>query len=110
MLAAAVTSHIFWITSRAFGIVALILSSAAVGVGVSISGRLTRQRSSDLRTIHEALSLATIAAVVLHAASLLGDGYFHPALLPDVLAHHALTGAAMAERILDALCRKEAHV
>jgi sulfoxide reductase heme-binding subunit YedZ len=77
---AATGSHIFWITSRAFGIVALILSSASVGVGVSISGRLTRRRGPDLRTIHEALSLGAIAAVALHAASLLGDSYFHASI------------------------------
>ena len=80
MLAAAAGSHLFWITSRAFGVVALILASASVGVGVSISGRLTRRRGPDLRTIHEALSLAAIAALVLHAASLLGDSYFHPSI------------------------------
>jgi len=73
-------SHFFWITSRAFGIVALILASAAVGVGVSMSGRLTRRRGPDLRIVHEALSLGAIGAVVLHAAALLGDSYFHPSL------------------------------
>jgi sulfoxide reductase heme-binding subunit YedZ len=77
---AATGSHVFWITSRAFGIVALILASASVGVGVSISGRLTRRRGPDLRTVHEALSLAAIAAVALHAAALLGDSYFHPSV------------------------------
>jgi len=80
MLASTLGSHVFWITSRAFGIVALLLASASVGVGVSISGRLTRRRGPDLRTTHEALSLAAIAAVVLHAASLLGDSYFHPSI------------------------------
>jgi sulfoxide reductase heme-binding subunit YedZ len=78
MLASTTGSHLFWITSRAFGIVALILASASVGVGVSISGRLTRRRGPDLRTVHEALSLGAIAAVALHAASLLGDSFFHP--------------------------------
>src|ERR1700722_16628758 len=73
-------SHIFWITSRAFGIVALILASASVGVGVSISGRLTKRRGPDLRTVHEALSLAAIAAVGLHPASPLGDGFFDPSI------------------------------
>src|SRR5580693_9513981 len=80
MLATTTGSHIFWITSRAFGIVALIFASASVGVGVSISGRLTRRRGPDLRTIHEALSLAAIAAIALHAASLLGDSYFQPSV------------------------------
>ncbi len=77
---AAVGSHAFWITSRAAGIVALILASVSVGVGVSVSGRMLKGRGPDLRAIHEALSLATLAALALHALALLGDSYFHPGL------------------------------
>lgn len=81
MLTLATTgSHIFWITSRAAGIVALVLSSAAVGVGLSMGGRLLKGRGADLRVIHEALAIATIAAIALHAAALLGDSYFHPSI------------------------------
>jgi sulfoxide reductase heme-binding subunit YedZ len=71
-------SHVFWVTSRAAGIVALILASLSVGVGVSMSGRLIKRRGPDLRVIHEALAIATIAAIALHAVALLGDSYFHP--------------------------------
>jgi transketolase len=39
----------------------------------------------------------------------LGSSFFKPALLPDVLAHEGLTGADIAERILDALCDTETH-
>jgi methionine sulfoxide reductase heme-binding subunit len=80
MLAATTGTQFFWITSRAAGIAALILASAAVGVGVSISGRLSRRRGPDLRVTHEALSLATLAALVLHASLLLGDSWFHPSV------------------------------
>ena len=73
-------SHVFWITSRAAGIVALILTSASVGVGLSMSGRLVKGRGTDLRVTHEALALAAIAAIVLHAVALLGDSYFHPGI------------------------------
>jgi methionine sulfoxide reductase heme-binding subunit len=82
MLAAAqLGSHVFWITSRAFGTVALVLSSGSVAVGVTMGGRLTRGRGPDLRVTHEALSIAAIVALVLHAAVLLGDSYFHPGIL-----------------------------
>ncbi len=73
-------SHVFWITSRAAGIVALILTSASVGVGVSMGGRFLKGRGPDLRVTHEALSLAAIAAIAVHALALLGDTYFHPGL------------------------------
>jgi sulfoxide reductase heme-binding subunit YedZ len=80
MLATTTGTQFFWITSRAAGTVALILASAAVGVGVSISGRLSRRRGQDLRVTHEALSLAALVAILLHASLLLGDRWFHPSV------------------------------
>lgn len=80
ILATATGSHVFWITSRAAGLVALILASASVGVGVSMGGRMFKGRGPDLKVIHEALSIATLAAIALHALALLGDSYFHPTL------------------------------
>jgi sulfoxide reductase heme-binding subunit YedZ len=79
-LATAVGPHLFWITSRAAGIAALILSSAAVCVGLSIGKRVRLARAGDLRTTHEALSLATLAALAVHGLTLLGDGYLKPSL------------------------------
>jgi sulfoxide reductase heme-binding subunit YedZ len=72
--------HVFWITSRASGIAALLLASAAVGLGLALGGRVAGTRSQDLRPLHEALSLATLVALVVHAVSLLGDGFLHPSL------------------------------
>jgi sulfoxide reductase heme-binding subunit YedZ len=80
MIASTVGSHFCWITSRAAGIACLLLASASVGVGLSISGRLLKTRGPDLRVTHEALSVAAIATLVLHAATLLGDSYFHPSV------------------------------
>lgn len=80
MLAAALQGHLFWITSRAAGVVALLFSSLSVGVGLTMGGRLLKGRLPDLRAGHEALSLATLAALVVHAVSLLGDGFLHPGL------------------------------
>ena len=67
--------HWFWIVSRAAGIVALLLSSAAVGVGLTMGGRMVKGRGIDLRAAHEALSLATLVAIGVHAAALLGDSF-----------------------------------
>lgn len=74
------SEHIFWITSRAAGIVALLLSSASVCIGLLMGGRLTRNHKPELRVTHEALSLATLAALAVHGLSLLGDGFLHPSL------------------------------
>src|SRR3954451_16938853 len=71
--------HIFWITSRAAGTAALLLSSLVFCAGLLIGGKLVRGRP-DLRHLHEALSLASLAALVVHAVALLGDSYLSPRL------------------------------
>ena len=81
MLATAVDTHLFWITSRAAGTVALLLSSLSVGVGLLMGGKLLRKRTNDLRVVHEALSLGTIAALAVHASSLLFDGFITMSVL-----------------------------
>jgi methionine sulfoxide reductase heme-binding subunit len=79
ILATAVGPHLYWITSRAAGVAALLLASMSVCVGLLMGGRL-RARKADLRIAHEALSLATLAALLVHGLTLLGDGYLHPSL------------------------------
>ncbi len=82
--AASVGPHIFWITSRAAGIAALVLSSASVGAGLLIGGRGGRARKGlggDAKALHEVLSLATLAAIAIHGAALLGDHFLHPTIL-----------------------------
>jgi methionine sulfoxide reductase heme-binding subunit len=80
LLAAATDGHFFWITSRAAGTAALIFSSLSVGAGLMMGGRLLKRRGPDLRVTHEALSLATIVALVVHGLTLLGDGFLKPNL------------------------------
>lgn len=70
--------HAFWITSRAAGISALLAASAAVAIGLMMGGRMSRRK--DLRVLHEALSLATLVALAVHALALLGDSYLKPSL------------------------------
>jgi methionine sulfoxide reductase heme-binding subunit len=74
------TTHVFWVTSRAAGVIALLASSGAVTVGLLMGGRFLTGRTAQLRVTHEALALATIAAIVLHAGALLGDGFLSPSL------------------------------
>jgi sulfoxide reductase heme-binding subunit YedZ len=75
-----VAPHLFWITSRAAGAAAMLLASASVAVGLMMSSKRKDSNKRDLRAIHEALSLITLAMVALHGLSLLGDGFFHPGL------------------------------
>ena len=75
ILAIAAGPHLWWLASRAAGIVALILSSFSVSIGLLMGGRSRRVRGTDLRVAHEALSLATLAAIAVHGLTLIGDGF-----------------------------------
>jgi methionine sulfoxide reductase heme-binding subunit len=102
MLATATGPYMFWITSRAAGTAALLLSSLTVCVGLLMgghvlrgaSGRLIRGRRLDLRVTHEALSLSALTALAVHGLTLLGDSYLHPSLaqltIPFMLSYKTL--------------------
>jgi sulfoxide reductase heme-binding subunit YedZ len=75
-----VAPHLFWITSRAAGGAALLLSSASVALGLMMSSGRRSANKRDLRALHEALSLTTLAMVALHGFSLLGDAFLNPGL------------------------------
>jgi DMSO/TMAO reductase YedYZ heme-binding membrane subunit len=81
MLALAASTHVFWITSRAAGVAALLLASVSVSVGLTMGGRFLPRAQRDLRPLHEALSLAALSALALHVVSLLADSYLHPSLI-----------------------------
>jgi sulfoxide reductase heme-binding subunit YedZ len=72
--------HLFWITSRAAGGAAMLLASASVLLGLMMSSSRRNPNRRDLRTLHEALSLAALAMVGLHGVSLLGDAYLNPGI------------------------------
>ncbi|HTX32777.1 MAG TPA: hypothetical protein VMD09_15445 [Solirubrobacteraceae bacterium] len=75
------SSTLFWITSRAAGTTAMVFSSATVGVGLTMGGRLIKRGAAERRSLHEVLSLSVMVAIAVHGLSLLGDSYFHPGLL-----------------------------
>jgi sulfoxide reductase heme-binding subunit YedZ len=70
------SSTLFWIISRAAGTTAMVLASLAVGVGLSMGGKLIKRGGPDRRTIHEILSLGTMVAIAIHGLALLGDTYY----------------------------------
>src|SRR5437588_7796579 len=72
--------HLFWITSRAAGFAALVLASLAVSLGLLMSTKLLKGKTSELRAAHDTLALATIVAIVVHGVALLGDQFLHPSI------------------------------
>ena len=74
------TPHLFWITSRAAGFAALVLASLAVSAGLLMSTKLLKGRTSELRSAHDTLALATIVAIVVHGITLPGDQFLHPSI------------------------------
>jgi sulfoxide reductase heme-binding subunit YedZ len=57
-----------------------VLASLGVSLGLMMSTKVMRKRITDKRATHEILALSTIAAIVIHAGSLLGDQWLHPSL------------------------------
>lgn len=87
------SQHLFWLASRAFGVVAIVLVSLSVGVGLALAGRFGRRPGlpAQLKRAHESLALAGLIAIAIHGLLLLGDSYLRPGLagitLPFALAH-----------------------
>jgi hypothetical protein len=56
------------------------LASASVALGLMMSSQRKGANKRDLRALHEALSLTTLAMVALHGIALLGDAFLNPGL------------------------------
>jgi methionine sulfoxide reductase heme-binding subunit len=71
---------IWWLVSRASGIVALVLISATVLLGLAMATRMLRRPAIKRLTarLHEHLAVAAIGAIALHGAALLGDHWLKP--------------------------------
>lgn len=76
-----VSNHLFWIISRGAGTTALILSSLAVCVGLTMGGKLLPGNAGDRRSYHEVISLSVMVAIAVHGLTLLGDSFLHPSLI-----------------------------
>ena len=76
------TEHVFWLASRALGIVAIILLSLSVSLGLAMSGRLLRRPGlpATLRRYHEASTLVTLGLIAAHGGVLRLDGWLRPNL------------------------------
>ena len=82
MSAADPSTQVFWLASRALGIVAIVLLSLSVSLGLAMSGRLLRRPGlpATLKRYHEAATLVTVGLIAAHGGVLLLDSYLRPTL------------------------------
>ena len=75
-------THGWWLASRASGLVALVLVTISVGLGLAMAGKVMRRPglSKKLMAIHEQTALAGLVAIAVHGVTLLGDPWLHPGL------------------------------
>jgi sulfoxide reductase heme-binding subunit YedZ len=76
----ALETHGWWLASRASGLVALVLVTISVGIGLAMAGKVLRRPglSRKLLAVHEQTALAGLIAIAVHGISLLGDPWLHP--------------------------------
>lgn len=75
-----VADHGWWLASRASGVVALILVTVSVAVGLTMAGKLARRPGLPrvLTALHEQTALAGLIAIAVHGITLLGDPWLNP--------------------------------
>ena len=76
-----------WFLSRSSGIVALLLLTASMVLGIATAGRaggVALPRAAVLR-LHRGLALLTVAFVIAHIASAIADGYVDLRVLDSVV-------------------------
>lgn len=84
------SQHLWWLASRASGIVAILLLTYTVLVGLMMGGKLVQRvlarpgkgslAVKHLLQSHEYASLAALIAIGVHGVTLLGDSYLHPTI------------------------------
>ena len=77
-----VHDHLWWLASRASGLVALALITVSVALGLTMAGRLMRKpgRARVLTALHEQTALAGLVAIGVHGVTLLGDAFLNPGI------------------------------
>jgi sulfoxide reductase heme-binding subunit YedZ len=94
--------YLWWLISRASGVVALALVSVSVLMGLAMAARAIPRPGWKrmVARLHEHVALAALAAVGLHGVSLLGDAWLKPGLrgitIPFALSYRpGFTGAGI---------------
>jgi methionine sulfoxide reductase heme-binding subunit len=104
------TPYLWWLVSRASGIVALGLVTFAVLLGLTMSTKLLRRPGvgRTLMRLHEHVALVGLFAIVVHGLALLGDPWLRPGLggltIPFTMSYRPLfTGIGILAGYLAAL-------
>jgi sulfoxide reductase heme-binding subunit YedZ len=104
------SQYIWWLVSRAAGIVALALISLSVLIGLTMATKILRRPGlpRKLARLHEHVALVALAAIAVHGLSLLGDGWLHAGprgiLVPFAMGYRPLfTGLGIIAGYLAAL-------
>lgn len=73
----------WWLASRASGVVALILVTISVGLGLMMASKLMRRPgfSRVMTSLHEQTALAGMFAITVHAVTLIGDPWLKPGVV-----------------------------
>jgi len=76
------TNHLWWLISRASGIVSLGLISCSVLLGLCMATKILRRYriGRKLARLHEHVALVGLGAIAVHGLSLLGDKWLNPGL------------------------------
>lgn len=74
-----IQSHGWWLASRASGLVALVMVTVSVFLGLTMASKAMRRPglSKKLLAIHEQTALAGLVAIAVHGIALLGDPWLH---------------------------------
>lgn len=72
--------YLWWLVSRASGIIALLLISLSVLMGLAMATKILRRPGlkRGAARMHELVALIALVAIGLHGASLLGDHWLKP--------------------------------
>ena len=104
------TQYVWWLMSRASGVVALLLVTASVAIGLTMASKLVRRRGAGpmLARVHEQTALAGLIAIAVHGITLLGDRWLNPGvgglLVPFSMSYRpAFTGLGIVAGYLAAL-------
>jgi sulfoxide reductase heme-binding subunit YedZ len=73
-------NYMWWLASRASGIVALVLITASVGLGLTMAAKVVTKRGVRplLARVHEHTALAGLIAIAVHGITLVGDRWLNP--------------------------------
>jgi sulfoxide reductase heme-binding subunit YedZ len=104
------THYVWWLVSRASGVVSLLLVSASVTIGLLMASKIVRKRGAGpvLVRAHEQTALAGLIAIAVHGVTLLGDRWLNPGLgglvVPFTMSYRpAFTGLGIVAGYLAAL-------